>query len=155
MHILSFRIESVWLAIDAAHVEQILGKREWFRIPAAPVQWPGVLAWHGRAIAVLDLGVLLELPPLSPSESRRRTLIARAAGSLLAIVVDEIREAQVVAESLLRPVHITRQRYARHEIELESSVVPILDPAALVTEALAHAATPTGGKSVLGEGTRA
>ena len=145
MHILPFRIEEVWLAIDAGQVEQILGKREWTKVPAALAQWPGVLAWRGRAVAVLDLASLLEHPPLLSNRSRSRTLIAKACGSLLAIPVDEIREAQLVAEALLRPVHVTRQRYAAYELELGASVVPIIDAVALVTDGLAQAAESNRG----------
>ena len=144
VHIVPFRIGNVWLAIDAGKVDHILGKREWVQVPSAPTQWPGVLVWRGRAVAVLDLGVLLGMSSLSPSVSRHRTLIASALGSLLAIAVDEIREAQAVADSLLRPVHVTQHRYAAFELELDGQVMSLLDPVALVRDALAAAGTPAG-----------
>ena len=72
-----FRIQNVWFAVDAAWVEQILGQKPWTPIPTLPPQWPGVMAFRGRAVAVLDL-----MPALSTAgreqEPRQRTVIARA-----------------------------------------------------------------------------
>lgn len=131
------RIHNVWLAIDTAHVEQILGEREWFKVPSAPLQWPGVLAWQGRAVAVLDLALVMGLPPLVPGAVRRRTLIAHTRDCLLAIPVDEVHEAQLIADSLVRPSHATRQAYASSEVSVNHTMMPLLDPLALVSEALA------------------
>lgn len=142
VYLLPFRMETVWLAIDATHVAQILGQREWIPVPSSPALWPGVLAWHGRAVAVFDLGQVLKLPALLPGQSRRRTLICSALGNWLAIIVDEIREAQVVAETLCRPCQISRQRYASQEYESEDLILPILDPVAIVREALSTDSPP-------------
>jgi chemotaxis signal transduction protein len=142
VYLLPFRIETVWLAIDATHVAQILGQREWLPVPSAPALWPGVLAWHGRAVAVFDLGQVLRHPALSPGQSRRRTLICSAQGNWLAIMVDEIREAQVVAETLCRPSQVSQHRYASHEYEADDLILPIVDPVAIVREAISSDPAP-------------
>lgn len=139
MHVLPLRIQNLWLAIDTVYVEQILGGREWAKLPSAPPQWPGVLAWQGRAVAVLDLGHLLEITPLAAGTVRRRTLMARVKSCLLAIPVDEIYEAQVIDDSAPSPAHATRGRIASLEIALHDTVMPLLDLRRLVSEALAPA----------------
>lgn len=138
MYVLPIRIHDFWLALDTVQVEQILGERNWLKVPSAPPQWPGVLAWQGRAVAVLDLAFLLGLPPLQAATMRRRTLIVKASDCLFALPVDEVHEAQSVGEGLIRPLHATRQPHATSEVVIRETVMPLLDPAQLVGEALSH-----------------
>jgi chemotaxis signal transduction protein len=146
------RIHNVWLAIDTAHVEQILGEREWFKVPSAPAQWPGVLAWQGRAVAVLDLALVMGLAPLQPGTPRRRTLITQSRDCLLAIPVDEVHEAQLITEGLMRPSHATRQAYASSEVSVNHTMMPLLDPHALVSEALASSEAASAAPAAGGPG---
>lgn len=141
MHVLPMRLQNLWLAVDTRHVEQILGERPWFKVPSAPAEWPGVLAWQGRAVAVLDLALLLELPPLQLGTVRRRTLIAKACDCLLAIPIDEVHEAQFIADSALRPAHATRQAYVSSEFLINDTLMPLFDPVSLVSAALARGET--------------
>jgi chemotaxis signal transduction protein len=136
VYILPIRVQRIWLAVDAGLVQQILGQRDWFKVPSAPAQWPGVIAWNGRAVAVLDLPLLLRFPPLQPGIASHRTLVAKARGCLLAIPVEEVREAAVIAEGLVRPIHATRPVYASHELELDDMVMPLLDVGLVVAETL-------------------
>lgn len=132
MHVLPIRIHDLWLALDTVQVEQILGERNWLKVPSAPPQWPGVLAWQGRAVAVLDLALLLGMPPLQAGTVRRRTLIVKASDCLFALPVDEVHEAQFVSESLIQPLHATRQPHATSEVVIRETVMPLLDPGQLV-----------------------
>lgn len=138
MHVLPIRIHDLWLALDTVQVEQILGERNWLKVPSAPPQWPGVLAWQGRAVAVLDLALLLGLPPLQAGAMRRRTLIVKTSDCLFALPVDEVHEAQLVSESSIRPLHATRQPYSTSEAVIRETVMPLLDPGQLVGEVLSH-----------------
>ena len=147
LHVLPIRLQDFWLALATAQVEQILGERSWLKVPSAPPQWPGVLAWQGRAVAVLDLALLLGLPPLPAGHMRRRTLIVKVRDCLLALPVDEVHEAQLVAESLIRPLRVTRQPYATSEVVLRDTVMPLFDPGQLVGEVLSR----SNGESDRGE----
>lgn len=147
LHVLPIRLQDVWLALATAQVEQILGERSWLKVPSASPQWPGVLAWQGRAVAVLDLALLLGLPPLPAGHMRRRTLIVKVRDCLLALPVDEVHEAQLVAESLIRPLRVTRQPYATSEVVLRDTVMPLFDPGQLVGEVLSR----SNGESDRGE----
>src|SRR4051812_16910587 len=84
-----FRIHSIWFAVAAAWVEQVLGPQSWTAIPTLPPQWPGVMAFRGKAVAVLEL-----VP--GAKERRPRTVIARVSDCTVAIPVHEVREVQAV-----------------------------------------------------------
>jgi chemotaxis signal transduction protein len=57
---LPLQLHGVWLAIEASHVQEIVSGRAWVALPGASAEVPGVLAWRGRAIGVLDLGPLVD-----------------------------------------------------------------------------------------------
>jgi chemotaxis signal transduction protein len=135
-HVVPIRIRQTWLALDALCVEQILGQSKWMRVPLAPRAWPGVMAWRGRAVAILDLGLYCESGDVPWDGSASRHVIARAHGCSLAIPVDEVRESRAVEEQTVRPSLVTRQRYSQREIELEGQILAVLDLEELVRETL-------------------
>lgn len=140
-HVVPIRIRMTWLALDAACVEQILGQTSWMRVPAAPQEWPGVMAWRGRAVAVLDLGLFCEdHTPVSSLPVANRHVIARAHSCCIAIPVDEVRESRLVDPDSVRPSQVTRQRYSQREVELDGQIFAVFDLDALVRETLAGAA---------------
>jgi chemotaxis signal transduction protein len=133
MSILPLQVDGLWLALPALTVNEILGQRRWVSIAGAPPELPGVIAWRGRAVAVLDLGRLVEGgKPMTVGEGRRRTLVVQHAGAILAVPVDDLREVREVFEDELHPAQQTRQRFAARELELDGVPMPLLDPAALL-----------------------
>ena len=56
--LLPIRIESEWLLIHANLIQEILGAQPWLSIPHTRRELPGVVAWRGRAIPLVDLGAL-------------------------------------------------------------------------------------------------
>jgi chemotaxis signal transduction protein len=129
--LLPVRIGDVWLAIDALHAREILGRRPLVPLPGAPAGLPGVIAWQGRAIAVVDLGALTgACAPIR--EPRERTLVIQHGSVTFAVPVDGVREVQVASAAQLRPAHATRQRFAASEVELDKTPVPVLELSAVV-----------------------
>jgi chemotaxis signal transduction protein len=128
LSILPLQIHGLWLAVPALAVHEILGRRPWVAIAGAPAEMPGVIAWRGRAIAMLDVGRLLEggRPGLG-DDGRRRTVVMQHGEAIIALPVDELREVKEVAEVDLRPAQQTRQRFASRELELDGVPVPLLD----------------------------
>jgi chemotaxis signal transduction protein len=139
-HVVPIRIRQTWLAIDALCVEQILGQSKWMRVPMTPRPWPGVMAWRGRAVAILDLGLFCEGGDVPWDGTATRHVIARACGCHVAIPVDEVRESRAVEEQTVRPSLVTRQRYSQREIELEGQILAVFDLEELVRDTLATAA---------------
>lgn len=133
--LLPVRIEGRWLALDATAVIEVLGAKPVLPLPGAPAGLPGVFAWRGRAVAVLDLGVAaLGLP--APTQPRSRTVLARLEGTSLALPVDEVREVRLVEPSELRPAHAAPAAHAALELDWEGTPSPVLELAELLTATL-------------------
>lgn len=116
-----------WLLVDASIVQEILGPETWLPIPRARPELPGVLAWRGRAIPVVDLGPALGLQVLQTGAARHRTLIVGSGRSLAAVPVDSAREVHALAPQELRSVHAARRPYATAETELGGRLMPLID----------------------------
>lgn len=144
-NLVAFRIQQLWFAVDASWVEQILGQQPWMRVPSAPRQWPGVMAFRGRAVAVLDLAAgSATTAPLRAAERRHRTLIARAQDCAIAIPVDDVREVQAVEDVQVFSAHATGHHLAREEVRLEHDVFALLDLPSLIAEAISTATRARG-----------
>ncbi len=129
--LLPIRVGDVWMAIDALSAREILGRRPFVALPGASAGLPGVIAWQGRAVAVVDLGALTGIcPPLR--EPRERTIVIQHGPVTFAVPVDGVREVQVAQAAQIRPAHATRQRFAAAEVELDRTPVSVLDLAAVV-----------------------
>ncbi len=131
-----FEIAGIKLSVDAAHVQEVLGALPWIPLPGAPPPMPGVIASRGRALAVLDAGLLFGAAPLAADEPRPRTLILKSGGAWFALPVSAAREVQEVARSSWRAPHAVRHRFVAAEVDLDGVVVPVVDVAALVAAAL-------------------
>ena len=127
------QIGTVWLALDAAWVREVLGERPWVPLPGASPALPGVIAWRGRAIAVVDIGALTGLAnPLHPGRVRHRVVVAQFDPYTLALPVEAVREVMEVPEEEFRPPHATMQTYSAGEIDLLGVPTPVLDLPAVI-----------------------
>jgi chemotaxis signal transduction protein len=140
--IVPFRVQQTWVAVDAAHVREVLGERAWFQVPSGTPQIPGILAWQGRAIALFDLGALGggTLVPLQPRERRPRTLVVHVSDALLALPVDGVMEVEEVDDSRVQPCHVTRLANCTTEVELRGRPMPLLNLSETVNGILASPA---------------
>jgi chemotaxis signal transduction protein len=127
------KIGTAWVVLEATYVREILGARSWVPIPHASPNVPGVLAWRGRAIAVLDLARLVESgEPLRPGVERPRNLVVEARGCTLAIPVDAVHEVRELDASDVHPSHVTRLRHSVTEIELFGGMAAVFDVASVI-----------------------
>jgi chemotaxis signal transduction protein len=125
--LLPVRIESEWLLIHANLIQEILGAQPWLSIPHTRRELPGVIAWRGRAIPLVDLGAVLGLPELASKLARPRTLIGQVESGLLAVPVDEAREVQIFAADQIRVAHAVPRPHSVSEAEIQGVVMPILE----------------------------
>jgi chemotaxis signal transduction protein len=131
--ILPLSVDGAWLAIDAASVVEILGARPRAWIPDAPALAPAAVPYRGRAVAAIDLGVVLgRAPALAGRAPRRRTVIAEIAGSTVALPVDAAREVEEVEGAALSPTLGEVARFAPRAAALDGRLVPIVDLARVV-----------------------
>jgi chemotaxis signal transduction protein len=126
------KLHDVWFVVAASAVQEILGEQRWVPIVGAPAEMPGVIAWRGRAVAVLDLGPLSGSAAMTAGESRRRTVIVNVEDATLALPVEGVREVQEVPDDAVRPAHLTRLRHATMEVELDGVPMPLIDLADLL-----------------------
>jgi chemotaxis signal transduction protein len=135
--LIPFKLQNVWVALEASIVREILGERSWVRVRPITSEIPGLLSWQGRAIALLDFGSLFEgMQPLKADEKRHRTLVAQAEEGTVAIPVDDVMEVVEVDESSVRPRLLTRLAYCSKEVELHGKPVPVLNLSELLKRVL-------------------
>lgn len=128
------RLGSTWVLLETEIIQEILGAETWLPIPGARAEMPGVIAWRGRAIPIIDLAAPFGIERLSPGESRPRTLIAVVDGSVVAIPVDTAREVHAFSPSELKPCNVTSLAYAVAEAELFERVLAVIDLQRFVQE---------------------
>lgn len=131
------KIGSVWFALDAAPVAAVVGTCRCVRIPHPSPNVRGVFAWRGHAIAVVDLGPLVDRTETSDLGARARTLVLETEGCTLAVPVDVVREVQPVEESAVHAAHVTSMPFSSGEVEVFGTPMPVLDLPALVRSILA------------------
>ncbi|MDB4969328.1 MAG: chemotaxis protein CheW [Myxococcales bacterium] len=127
LSIVPAKLHDVWFVVRASAVQEILGELRWVPIVGAPPEMPGVIAWRGRAVAVLDLGPLSGSAAMTSGESRRRTVIVNIADATLALPVEGVREVQEVPDDAVRPAHLTRLRHSTMEVHLDGVPMPLID----------------------------
>src|SRR5882724_2291482 len=138
------RIGQAWLLMDAEIIREILGAEVWLPIPGARAEMPGVIAWRGRAIPVVDLAAPFGFERLNTGETRARTLIASVAESIVAVPVDAAREVHAFTTADLKPVAVTNLPYAVSEAELFERILAVIDLPRFVAEILGGAAPDLG-----------
>lgn len=134
------RVGQAWVLVDAEIIREILGAESWLPIPGARAEMPGVIAWRGRAIPVVDLAAPFGFTRLSAGEARARTLIVAVAESIVAVPVDAAREVHALSPVQLKPVNISQLPYAAAEAELFERVLAVLDLPRFVAEISSGAA---------------
>jgi chemotaxis signal transduction protein len=127
LSVIPAKLHDVWFVVPASAVQEILGEQHWVPIAGAPAGMPGVIAWRGRAVALLDLGPLSGNAALAAGQSRRRVVIVHVDDATLALPVEGVREVQEVPDEAVRPAHLTRFRHATMEVELDGVPMPLID----------------------------
>jgi len=123
--VLPMRIAGDLCAVPAMAVEEVLGMRRIIAIPSAPAHLPGVVAWRGRAVAVLDLGALLGRGRLAADAPADRMVIIAVADGALAVPAEAVEA--VVAVPAARAARVASHRFASSEVEVGGRVMPLLD----------------------------
>jgi chemotaxis signal transduction protein len=129
------RLEDTWVALEARFVNEVLGAQTCLLVPRATAQLPGVCAWRGRAIPVLQLTTLLGINRKDHA-TLERTLVITHRHNAVAMPVSEVRAVLFLQQDQLRPVHATNLGFTRHEVEWEGFLMAVIDLDALFEELL-------------------
>ena len=132
-YLLPLQVQSVSIAIEVRHVQEILGERPWVLLPGARPEIPGVVSWRGRAVGLFDFAAVTDgIVPLDENGSRARMVVVQSGSSALAVPVDAVREVRELPDDALQPPRLTSQRFSSAEVELDGVVMPVFDFAAFL-----------------------
>jgi chemotaxis signal transduction protein len=124
--VLPIAVASIWLGLEARVAIEIVGETSWVRVPTASDLVPGVVAFRGRAVALVDLGAALpDVPRLDPKAIRARTILAETPHGTVALAVDRVREVISVRTDEIRDARLTRG--AAREITAGEICMPLID----------------------------
>jgi chemotaxis signal transduction protein len=132
------RLKDVWLMVEAPKVREVLGRQRWLTVPGTAAHLPGVCAWRGRAIPVLNLAPLLGLTQ-DGTDAWERTLIVDCNNNVAAIPVSEAQAVVFVKREHQRAPEVNAHRYCRAEVDSGEALASIVDLDALFQDLLGQA----------------
>jgi chemotaxis signal transduction protein len=139
LRLVCFELRGQELALPIADVRETLPLLPITRVVLTPACLAGVFSLRGDIVPVIDLCVLLGLPPTETGDDSRIVVIKHEAGTL-GIVVDRLRD--------LRRIDAGASEGAGGEITAVEPTPPNL-PAAVAALLAGVVATPTGTVRVL------
>ncbi len=128
LRLVCFELRGQELALPIADVRETLPVPPITRVFLVPACLAGVFSLRGDIVPVIDLGVLLGLPPTTAGDDSKIVVIDHAAG-VVGIVVDKLRDLRTIDVALDPP-----------PVNLASEVAALM---------LGVLATPTGSVRVL------
>jgi purine-binding chemotaxis protein CheW len=126
----TFYLGDVCLALDIDQIQEIMRDVRITRVPYAPTEVSGVINLRGEVSTVIDLRLVLGLPP-APSALGRRTLIVRSKGESIGLIVDRVADITTIdaAELVPAPPNVGRVdgEFIRGVFPRESEIIVVLD----------------------------
>ena len=99
LRLVCFDLRAQELALPIADVRETLPVPPITRVFLVPPCMAGVFSLRGDIVPVIDLGILLGLPPTAVGNDSKIVVVDCAAG-LVGIVVDRLRDLRTIEESL-------------------------------------------------------
>lgn len=126
LELLLFELQGHRLGLRSRAVERVLSGPRVLRLPGASAVVPGVVLYRDEPIALVDVGVLFDAPPL---ERVNAVVVARGVAGTLALAAQELVGLVRVREAELVPHHgELTLRFVRH---LTTDLLKVLDHDAL------------------------
>jgi purine-binding chemotaxis protein CheW len=126
----TFYLGDVCLALDIDQIQEIMRDVRITRVPYAPPEVSGVINLRGEVSTVIDLRLVLGLPP-APSAIGRRTLIVRSKGESIGLIVDRVADITTIdaTELVPPPPNVGRVdgEFIRGVFPREAEIIVVLD----------------------------
>lgn len=126
----TFRIDGLYLGIDAGVVQEVLREQPVTPVPLAPPEVRGLINLRGQIVTALDLGMKLGLP----RADRRMNVVVRTGPEAVSLLVDAIDDVVTLAAEDHAPVPSTVDpAIAAHLVAtgtLDAELLLVLDPVA-------------------------
>ena len=124
-HLLVFRLDTDWYAIDASLVMQLTGYREPMSVPETNKRLVGLVEIGADVLPVIDLRAVLGLP--TPLDEWTAMIVVRHANVCWAVITDRIDRLVVVPETMLYPADAPVHRLVSAIVSLGDRLVSLLD----------------------------
>ena len=136
--ILCFRLRGRWFGLDACMAQEVVEVPVVTPLPGSPPHVRGLFPLHGRAIPLVELGLVLGLPAgiaeaaeSNDSEDTALVIVASAADMTVGILADKVREIVEIPAREICELRISTGgrvcEFGRGEIDLGEKVVTVLD----------------------------
>ncbi|MGF1645620.1 MAG: chemotaxis protein CheW [Kineosporiaceae bacterium] len=129
----TFRIDGLYLGIDAGVVQEVLREQAVTPVPLAPPEVRGLINLRGQIVTAIDLGMKLGLP----RSERRMNVVVRTGPEAVSLLVDAIDAVVTLPAADHAPVPSTVDpAIAEHLVAtgtLDAELLLVLDPAAAVS----------------------
>lgn len=126
----TFRIDDLYLGIDAGVVQEVLRDQPVTPVPLAPPEVKGLINLRGQIVTAIDLGMKLALPP-SP---RRMNVVVRTGSEAVSLLVDAIADVLSLTPGQHAPIPSTVDPAVASHLTctgtLDNELLLVLDPAA-------------------------
>lgn len=135
--LLPVKLKDTWVTVAAERVREIVGAQQWLRMPNSTPQMPGLLAWRGQAIPLIDFALVLGIhsDAASPdSAGMGRILVIQHGHNTAGLAVDEAREVCRISDADLLAAHSTKLRFAVREVDADGLVMPVIDLGQMLQE---------------------
>ena len=132
--VISFRLKNTLLAVSILDIREIIPMTPVTPIQKAPDHVAGFINLRGRVMTILDIGVLLNFPPLEPTANTHMILLKH---QNVGFWVDGIGDVITPGAGEIRPAPSRGgsgfQEWTHHVIRLPREVVPVLDILSLLS----------------------
>lgn len=131
MLLLTFRVSNDLYAVAAERVVEVVPRIELRSIPHAPEALAGLFNYRGKAIPVIDLGVLLGSSPCLDRLHTRVILVDEPGGHgqrLIGLVAENVSDVMVVNQDqvVLATMNLEQAPYLGTVVRTEMGLVQIL-----------------------------
>lgn len=141
--LMPFRLNDTWVAIEASLVREVLTRQPTLAVPHHSPELPGLCAWRGRAIPVLDMACILGLGQGKPLEWER-TLVVTVEDNTVAVPVTEARAVMRVDADQQGLAHVTQLPFSSLEVDSEGDVMAVLEMEKVVQHLLGRGGSERG-----------
>ncbi len=151
MLVLTFRVAEVPYAVAVARVVEVVPRVDLRAIPHAPRYLAGLLRYRGRAVPVVDLGLLMG--DLACSDRLDTRIILVDGGVLggpgtgfLGLIAERVDDVRRVDESrrAVAGLEIDEARYLGTVYETDDGLLQMVEPGKILSRDLAEASARVG-----------
>ena len=134
--LMTFHLADTVAALPVEHVEIVAPMAQLARPPGLPWPLEGILNLAGKAVPVLRLGWLLQLPVRDPGLYSMLVVLKGLPDARLALLVDRVIEVLTIPASALLPVARDESFHACSEaaVLVRGQIVHLLSPSQILLE---------------------